>query len=141
MWLPDKIMERASRLMGQLNFPSDSVSGEQLVCAAWSATVGARIAKHARAERLVRTKLIVGVDDSVWQRQLFGMSRMILSKLTENLGDGLVVDELEFRVAAPKRGPQRAERSTSTGPADESDGIEDEDLRRLYIASRKRELA
>ena len=99
-------MERASRLMGQLNFPGDSVSAEQLVCAAWSAAVGARIAKHARAERLVRTKLIVGVDDAVWQRQLFGMSRMILSKLTENLGDRLVVDELEFRVAAPRRGAQ-----------------------------------
>jgi predicted nucleic acid-binding Zn ribbon protein len=127
--------------MGQLQFLGRSVSGEQLVCAAWSATVGARIAKHARAERLVRTKLIVGVDDSVWQRQLFGMSRMILGKLTENLGDGLVVDELEFRVAAPRRGPQRAERSTPARPADEADGIEDADLRRLYITSRKRELA
>ena len=134
-------MERASRLMGQLQFLGRSVSGEQLVCAAWSAAVGARIAKHARAERLVRTKLIVGVDDSVWQRQLFGMSRMILSKLTENLGDGLVVDELEFRVAAPRRGTQRAERSTPARPADEADGIEDADLRRLYITSRKRELA
>jgi predicted nucleic acid-binding Zn ribbon protein len=134
-------MERASRLMGQLHFPGDSVSAEQLVCAAWSAAVGARIAKHARAERLVRTKLIVGVDDSVWQRQLFGMSRMILSKLTENLGDGLVVDELEFRVAAPRRGPQRAERSTTALPADEADAIEDVDLRRLYITSRKKELA
>jgi len=133
-------MERASRLMGQLNFPGDSVSAEQLVCAAWSAAVGARIAKHARAERLVRTKLIVGVDDSVWQRQLFGMSRMILSKLTENLGERLVVDELEFRVAAQKRGPQRAERST-TRPLDEADGIEDADLRRLYVTSRKKELA
>jgi len=126
--------------MGQLNFPGDSVSAEQLVCAAWSAAVGARIAKHARAERLVRTKLIVGVDDSVWQRQLFGMSRMILSKLTENLGERLVVDELEFRVAAQKRGPQRAERST-TRPPDEADGIEDADLRRLYVTSRKKELA
>jgi Dna[CI] antecedent, DciA len=134
-------MERASRLMGQLNFPGDSVSGEQLVCAAWSAAVGARIAKHARAERLVRTKLIVGVDDSVWQRQLFGMSCMILAKLTENLGAGLVVDELEFRVAAPRRGPQRAERSMPAGPMDEADGIEDVDLRRLYITSRKKELA
>jgi hypothetical protein len=134
-------MERASRLMGQLQFLGRSVSGEQLVCAAWSAAVGARIAKHARAERLVRTKLIVGVDDSVWQRQLFGMSRMILSKLTENLGDGLVVDELEFRVAAPRRGPQRAERSIPASPADEADGIEDADLRRLYITSRKKELA
>ena len=133
-------MERASRLMGQLNFPGDSVSAEQLVCAAWSAAVGARIAKHARAERLVRTKLIIGVDDSVWQRQLFGMSRMILSKLTENLGERLVVDELEFRVAAQKRGPQRAERST-TRPLDEADGIEDADLRRLYVTSRKKELA
>ena len=134
-------MERASRLIGEMDFPGDSVSGEQLVCAAWSATVGARIARHARAERLVRTKLIVGVDDSVWQRHLFGMSRMILSKLTENLGDGLVVDQLEFRVAAPRRGPHRAERSTSTTPVDEADGIEDEDLRRLYITSRKKELA
>ena len=134
-------MERASRLIGKMDFPGDSVSGEQLVCAAWSATVGARIAKHARAERLVRTKLIVGVDDSVWQRQLFGMSRMILSKLTENLGDGLVVDQLEFRVAAPRRGPQRAERSTSASPEDEANGIEDEDMRRHYIATRKRELA
>jgi predicted nucleic acid-binding Zn ribbon protein len=134
-------MERASRLMGQLNFLGRSVSGEQLVCAAWSASVGARIAKHARAERLVRTKLIVGVDDAIWQRQLFGMSRMILSTLAKNLGDGLVVDELEFRVAPQRRGPQRAEQSTPARPKDEADGIEDMDLRRLYIASRKKELA
>jgi len=134
-------MERASRLMGKLKFPGDSVSGEQLVCAAWIATVGARIGKHARAERLVRTKLIVGVDDSVWQRQLFGMSRMILSKLTGNLGDGVVVDELEFRVAQQKRGPQRAERSAPSNSDDDADGIEDADLRRLYISARKKELA
>jgi predicted nucleic acid-binding Zn ribbon protein len=134
-------MERASRLIGKMDFLGRSVSGEQLVCAAWSATVGARIASHARAERLVRTKLIVGVDDAVWQRQLFSMSRMILSELTKNLGEGLVVDQLEFRVAAQRRGPQRAERSTTTNPEDEADGIEDEDMRRHYIAARKRELA
>src|SRR5260370_11079410 len=134
-------MERGSRLIGKMDFPGDWVSGETLVCAGWSATVGVRIAKHARAERLVRTKLIVRVDDEVWQRQLFSMSRMILSNLTEKLGDGLVVDELEFRVAAPRRGPQRAERSTPVGPVDEADGIEDTDMRRLYIASRKKETA
>ena len=127
--------------MGQLNFLGRSVSGEQLVCAAWSAAVGARIARHARAERLVRTKLIVGVDDVVWQRQLFGMSRMILSRLGENLGERLVVDELEFRIAPQRRGPQRAEQSTTASSVDEADGIEDTDLRRLYIASRKKELA
>src|SRR5258708_15406781 len=112
-----QFMERASRLIGKFKFPGESVTSEELVCAAWSAAVGKRIAKHARAERLVRTKLIVGVDDAVWQRQLFTMSRMILAKLVESLGTGLV-DDLEFRVAPQRRGPQRAERS---GAADSSD--------------------
>jgi predicted nucleic acid-binding Zn ribbon protein len=133
-------MERASRLIGKLKFPGDSVSREQLVCAAWSAAVGPRIAKHARAERVVRTKLIVGVDDAVWQRQLFTMSRMILSKLAGSLGEGLV-EELEFRVAPQRRGPQRAERAAMVSPEDEAGRIEDPQLRRLYLNSRKKELA
>src|SRR5258708_29439696 len=133
-------MERASRLMGQLNFLGRSVSGEQLVCAAWSAAVGARIARHARAERLVRTKLIVGVDDAVWQRQLFSMSRMILSKLADIVGAGLV-DDVEFRVSPPRRGPQRAERSSPSTSLDEADRIEDPGMRRLYITSPKRDTA
>ena len=137
-------MERASRLLGKLKFPGDSVSSEELICAAWSAAVGTRISKHARAERLVRTKLIVGVDDAIWGRQLFAMSRMILSKLAETLGEGLV-DDLEFRVAPQKRGPQRAEQSMPVrppvNPEDEADGIEDQNLRRLYVTARKRETA
>jgi hypothetical protein len=130
-------MERASRLIGKLNFPGDSISPDQLVCAAWSAVVGKRIARHARAERVVRTKLIVGVDDIVWRKQLFTMSRIILAKMAESVGEGLV-EELEFRVAPQRRGPQRAAQSM---PADEADGIEDPGLRRIYIRSRKRELA
>ena len=133
-------MEPASRLFGKMDFPGDSVSSQELVCAAWSAAVGKRIARHARAERLVRTKLIIGVDDAVWQRQLFTMSRMILSKLAEKVGDGLV-DEVEFRVSPQRRGPQRAERSAPSTPQDEADGIEDPGLRRIYITSRKRETA
>src|SRR5262245_30457560 len=100
-------MERASRLFGKMKFPDDSVTSEEVVCAAWTCAVGKRIARHARAERLVRTKLIVGVDDAVWQRQLFHMSRMILGQIEELVGFGLV-DELEFRVVPLKRGPQRA---------------------------------
>ena len=137
--LPDN-MERASRLFGKMKFPGDSITSEELVCAAWAVAVGKRIARHARAERLVRTKLIVGVDDAVWQRQLFTLSRIILGKLAESVGDGLV-DEVEFRVAPQKRGPQRAEQSGASLPKDEADGIEDAGLRRNYIASRKRETA
>lgn len=133
-------MERASRLLGKLNFPGDSVTSGELICAAWSAVVGKRIALHARAERVVRTKLIVGVDDVIWRKQLFTMSRIILAKMAESVGEGLV-DELEFRVAPPKRGPQRAGQSSAQHPEDEADGIEDPGLRRVYIRSRKRELA
>jgi len=133
-------MERASKLLGKLKFPGDSISSDELVCAAWSAVVGKRIARHARAERVVRTKLIVGVDDIVWRKQLFTMSRIILAKIAESVGHGLV-EELEFRVVPERRGPQRAGRSSAEIPEDEADGIEDPGLRRLYIMSRKRELA
>jgi predicted nucleic acid-binding Zn ribbon protein len=129
-------MEPASRLIGKLKFPADSVTAEQLVCAAWSEAVGEKIARHARAERLVRDKLIVGVDDALWQRNLFTMSKLILAGIARRIGEG-VVAELDFRVVPPRRGPRRAERSTS----DEADRIEDPGLRRLYIASRKKELA
>jgi hypothetical protein len=54
MTYPRQFMERASRLFGKMKFPGDTVSSEQLVCAAWSEAVGKRIARHARAERLVR---------------------------------------------------------------------------------------
>ena len=133
-------MERASRLIGKMKFPGESISTEELICAAWSVAVGKRVARHARAERLVRTKLIVGVDDAVWQRQLFTMSRLIIARLAESVGEGLV-DEVEFRIAPARRGPRRAERSASEVPRDEADGIEDPGLRRLYLISRKRETA
>ena len=116
------------------------MSSEELVCAAWSLAVGKRIARHSRAERVVRTRLIVSVDDDVWRKQLFTMSRLIVARLTEALGQALV-DEVEFRVAPERRGPQRAERSSQKVPEDEADRIEDPGLRRLYVTSRKRELA
>lgn len=123
--------------MGNLPFPADTVGREELVCAAWKSVVGKRVAVHARAERLVRGKLVVGVDDAIWQRQLFGMSRMIVQRLQEALGAPLV-DDLEFRIAPPRREPQRA---ATSRPADEADGILDDGLRRIYLQSRKRELA
>jgi predicted nucleic acid-binding Zn ribbon protein len=133
-------MERASRLIGKMKFPDGSVTPQEVVCAAWSGAVGPRIALHTRAERLVRAKLIVGVDDMVWQRQLFTMSHMILGQIESIVGFGLV-NELEFRISPPKRGPQRAVRSLAASREDEADGIEDPGLRRLYLGSRKKEMA
>ena len=49
-----QLMEQASRLFGKMKFPGDSITSEELVCAAWAVAVGKRIARHARAERLKR---------------------------------------------------------------------------------------
>jgi predicted nucleic acid-binding Zn ribbon protein len=137
------MLERAARLLRQMTpAEGDLEARESYACALWRGVVGKRIARHARAERLVRTRLIVGVDDAVWQRQLFTMRSLILSKLQAECGAAMI-NEVEFRVSPPRREPQRATRSM---PAqghlfDEADKIIDPVLRRLYVVKRKRELA
>ncbi|MCL5743933.1 MAG: DUF721 domain-containing protein, partial [Acidobacteria bacterium] len=81
-------MERASRLFGKIEFPGDTTISEALARAAWPVAVGRRIAEHAHAIRMVRTSLIVEVEDAVWQKQLFTLRHQILSKLRANLGEG-----------------------------------------------------
>jgi len=52
-----------------------------------------------------------------------------------------IVTEMEFRVAVPKRAPQRAESHGNTIPEDEANTIHDPVFRMLYKASRKRSTA
>ena len=108
-------MERASRLIRTLRLPGDTLNLEELACAAWPAAVGRRIAVHARAVRMVRTRLIVEVEDAIWQRQLFALSGQILRNIEKSIGPG-AVEDLEFRVAPaqtraaagnPRRGRSR----------------------------------
>jgi hypothetical protein len=106
--------------------------------------VGKKIAEHTRAARMVRTTLIVEVEDRIWQRQLFGLSRQILSNLAERIGPG-VVEDLEFRIMVrqpelatlQRKEPQRAEHAAPT-VVDEAELIADPVLRNLYRASRQR---
>jgi hypothetical protein len=134
-------MERASRLIRKLKIPGDPISGEELACAAWPEAVGKKIAAHTRAARMVRSRLIVEVEDVIWQRQLFALTGQILGNLDKHLGGG-VVEEIEFRVTAPRRPPQIARRSeTSPRVADEADQISDPILRVIYKQARKRALA
>ncbi len=106
-----------------------------MACAAWPAAVGKKIAVHTRAIALVRNRLVVEVEDAVWQRQLFSLRRQIIARMEQALGRPIVA-ELEFRIGVPKRMPQRAE--TGSRLLDEADAITDPILRNLYIASRKR---
>jgi predicted nucleic acid-binding Zn ribbon protein len=137
-------MERASKLIRRLRLPVETITAEELACSAWADAVGKKIAEHTRAARMVRTSLIVEVEDHIWRRQLFGLSRQILANLAERIGPGLVED-LEFRImprqadvaALQRKEPRRAAHAVPA-VADEAERIADPVLRNLYRASRRR---
>lgn len=121
-------MERASKLIRRLPLPGGTLSGEELACAVWPQAVGKKVAGHTRAARMVRTRLIVEVEDVTWQRQLNALSRHI-------------VWNLEFRVMPRRREPQRAAEAAPGLFADDAVAIADPVMRSLYRASRKKALA
>jgi|SRR4026208_444201 hypothetical protein len=131
-------MERAGKLIGKLKLPEGSITNEALACAAWPGAVGRKIAVHTHAARMVRSTLIIEVEDAVWQRQLFFLRHDIRKKIDDTIGAG-IVEDVEFRVSPPRLGPQRALRSTPQ--PDEADGIVDPVLRRIYKTARKKGLA
>ena len=132
-------MEQASLFIANMTGLRDSCEQGDIVCAAWKRTVGKVIASHTRAEKLVRDKLVVEVEDWLWLRNLMGMSQQIVTRLEKAIGPGIVKD-LEFRVA--RRGPQTAQASTRSFEShDEADGISDPGLRRIYRMKRGRGIA
>jgi hypothetical protein len=133
-------MERASKVIRGLRLPGETLTAEELALAAWTNAVGKRVAEHTRAAKLVRTKLVVEVEDAVWQRQLFALSRQILRNLEKGIGPGLVED-LEFKIMPRRREAMRATTSVPKAAPlfDEADAIEDPVLRDIYRAARKRE--
>jgi predicted nucleic acid-binding Zn ribbon protein len=131
-------MERAGKLIRKLKLPAETASLEDLVLAAWPMAVGKRIASHTRPVALVRERLVIEVEDPIWQRQLWTLRGQILAKLVEVLGPG-AVGTVEFRVAVQRRMPQREERIRI--PADESSQIQDPMLRKLYQLDRKKATA
>ena len=132
-------MERAGRSLAKLKL-SGKISDDDLALAAWPAAVGTRIAVRARAIALVRGNLVVEVEDAIWQKQLFHLRFDILRRIHEVLGGGSVTD-VEFRLATPRRPPQRAETFTTSPQsisADEADRIGDRALRIVYKQARKK---
>lgn len=130
-------MERASRLLRRLPLPADSICTEELAARAWPLAVGRKVAAHSRAVRMVRTRLVVEVEDRIWQRQLFTLTPQILANLEKTLGRG-VVEDIEFKVMPRKREPQRAAAITAQPLFDEADAIPDPMLRTIYKAARKK---
>ena len=129
-------MERAAKSFAKLKLDA-AISQEDLARAAWPAAVGRRIAAHASAKAVVRVRMIVEVDDAVWQKQLFHLRFQILAKLRESV-DPQIVNDIEFRIATPRRPPQSAQSISPSKPLDEADGIGDPVMRILYKQARKK---
>lgn len=127
-------MERAGRVLGKLKLAKQGVSDEELARSAWPAAVGKKIALRTHAIGLVRTRLVVEVEDAVWQRQLWALRGQILQRVEQVLGRK-VVEEIEFKIGIPRMKPARAEVLTSN---DEADLITDPVFRLNYKAARKR---
>jgi predicted nucleic acid-binding Zn ribbon protein len=126
-------MDRAYKVMRGMSL----LSPEELARAAWPQAVGKKIAAHTRPARMVRTRLIVEVEDDGWKRQLFGLTQFILRNLAKELGEGLV-EEVEFRIVPRRREPERAQQAMPGTLFDEADAIEDPVLRSIYRTSRKK---
>jgi predicted nucleic acid-binding Zn ribbon protein len=140
MTLPSLNMERASKLIRTMRLPADTITAEDLARAAWADAVGKKIAEHTRPARMVRARLVVEVEDRIWQRQLFALSKQILSNLEKRVGAG-IVDDLEFRIVpgcTVNRLPPRRAAHSAGAIADEADRISDPILRGIYKASRQR---
>jgi predicted nucleic acid-binding Zn ribbon protein len=114
-------MERAGRLFKNVKLPQELGSPEARVRAVWANAAGKKVASHTRAGALVRSTLIVEVEDHVWQRQLFALKKFFLQNLEKELGEKLV-NEIDFR-PMPPRGS--------------TEGIQDPVLELLYRRSRR----
>ena len=134
-------MERAGRIVKGLRVVEIAgVKSYHLAPKAWTATVGKTVAAHSRPAFLDGTRLIVEVDDAVWQTQLSTLAPSILAGMARKIGDG-VVTMLEFRVAPPRRAPSLAATAKASGTGlldDEADRITDPVMRHLYRNARRK---
>lgn len=126
-------MQRAGNLIGKHKLSRDSGDSEARAIAAWRVAAGKKIAEHTRATAIVRTSLIVEVEDVVWQRQLNTLRHFLIRNLTEILGEPMIT-EIDFRPMPPRIQPQRA-------AAAKPGQIEDPVLDLLYRQSRNRNSA
>jgi predicted nucleic acid-binding Zn ribbon protein len=135
-------MERAARLMKNKKVSHEMMTDEDVARAVWPAAVGKAIAAHTSRLKLVRNTLVVEVEDAIWQKQLFVLSRQILNSLHKLTGPSCI-DSIEFRIGVPRRVPQRA--GELQGPAnascDDAETIQDPVLKKVYQLSRKRATA
>lgn len=112
--------------------------------AAWKHIVGERLGSQAVAVQLQNKKLVVVVEDRIWQRQLEQMRGQLLFRLNALLGQTLVksielrIDPKTLAKARRARDGSKKERPDHKIPAEllaAAAGIEDVALRRAFLGA------
>ena len=127
-------MERAGRSLAKWKAARGLLTPDDWARAAWPAAVGKQVARNSRVIGLVRDRLVIEVEDALFQRNLNSMRKPILRNLAEMLGEQAPKD-LEFRIGVPRRPPQREE---APRQGDEADRIADPYLAQIYRNSRRK---
>ncbi len=130
-------MERAARLLKNKKVSREILSDEDIARAVWPTAVGKAIAAHTSRLKLVRTTLVVEVEDAIWQKQLYSLSSQIVARVRKLTGSDAVQD-IEFRSGVPRRQVQRADSNASSASDDESELIHDPVLKKVYRLSRRK---
>jgi hypothetical protein len=135
-------MERAASLIKRDRRSGQILTEDDIVRGIWPAAVGSAIARHTVRLKVVRSTLVVEVEDATWQKQLFPLSGQVIHRVQKLLGK-TSIEHVEFRIAVLKRPVQREEGPASTDQAvrDEADAILDPVLKKVYRNSRKRATA
>jgi hypothetical protein len=135
-------MERAARLLSKHKYSREFIDQDECIKALWPAAVGKAIARHTTRLKAVRHTLVVGVEDAIWQKQLFSLSSQIVDRLQKCMGSTAIA-QVEFRIIPVKREPQREQSAHSSlaEVGDEAEAIQDPVLKKVYQLSRKRSTA
>ena len=115
---------------------------EAACIAAWKHIVGEGLINHAVPVRLQNKKLVVVVEDNIWQRQLEQMRGQLLFRLNSLLGQTLV-KSIELRIdprtlANARVNPAKKERPDYKIPEElvaAAAGIVDVKLRRAFLGA------
>jgi hypothetical protein len=115
---------------------------EAACIAAWKHIVGQGLVSHTVPVQLQNQKLVVAVEDNIWQRQLEQMRSQLIYRLNSLVGQTLV-KSIELRVdpntlAKARCTDEKKERVDYAVPVEllaAAAGIEDVELRRAFLGA------
>ena len=106
-------METVARLVKNSKLSRQVLTDEDIARAAWPLAVGRAIASHTSRIKLVRSTLVVEVEDATWQQQLYRLSSQIIDRLHKTAACDHV-QQIEFRIGVPRISPQREDAAPAT---------------------------